>query len=70
MAVRDGRMYRSREHRMIAGVVGGIAEYFDKDPTLLRMLYVLVSILSVAFPGLLVYIVLWIIIPEQPLDRA
>jgi phage shock protein C len=55
---------------MIAGVVGGIAEYFDKDPTLLRVLYVLVSILSAAFPGLLVYIVLWIIIPEQPGDRA
>lgn len=70
MSARKGPMYRSRKHHMIAGVVGGIAEYFDKDPTLLRILYVLASILSVAFPGLLVYILLWIIIPEQPKERA
>lgn len=70
MAAREGRLYRSRKNHMIAGVVGGIAEYFDKDPTLLRVLYVLVSILSAAFPGLLVYILLWIIIPEQPMDGA
>lgn len=50
---------------MIAGVCGGIAEYFDADPTMVRIIYVLVSILSVAFPGILVYIILWIIVPKS-----
>ena len=58
------RLIRSRKERMIAGVCGGLAEYFNMDPTLVRIIYVLVSILSIAFPGILVYIVLWLIIPE------
>lgn len=49
---------------MIAGVCGGLAEYFDMDPSMVRILYVLVSILSAAFPGTLAYIIMWIIIPE------
>ena len=44
-------------------MVGGLAEYFGLDPTLARIIYVLVSIFSVAFPGILVYIILWILIP-------
>lgn len=58
------RLKRSRKNRMIAGVCGGIAEYFDVDPSIVRIVYVLVSILSIAFPGILVYIIMWIIIPE------
>ena len=57
---------RSRRSRMIAGVCGGIAESLSWDPTLVRALYVLVSILSAAFPGILVYIVLWLVMPEAP----
>ena len=49
---------------MIAGVCGGLAEYFDLDPTIMRIIYVVVSIVSVAFPGILVYIILWIVMPE------
>lgn len=49
---------------MIAGVCGGIAEYFDVDPTIVRIVYVLASIFSIAFPGILVYIIMWIIMPE------
>ncbi len=56
---------RSRSDRIIAGVCGGLAKYFDKDPTLVRVLYVLVSVLSAAFPGALVYIILWILVPEE-----
>ncbi len=56
---------RSRHDRMIAGVVGGLADYFGLDPTLARVIYVLVSIFSAAFPGILVYILLWILIPEE-----
>ena len=55
---------RSRRHRMVAGVCGGIAEWLGWDPTLVRVLYVVGSILSVAFPGVLVYIILWIIVPK------
>jgi phage shock protein C len=53
---------------MIAGVCGGIAEYFQIDPTLVRVGYVLVSILSAAFPGLLAYIILMFVMP--PADQA
>lgn len=55
---------RSRRHRMVAGVCGGIAEWLGWDPTLVRVLYVVGSILSVAFPGALVYLILWIIVPK------
>ncbi|HRN62749.1 MAG TPA: PspC domain-containing protein [Luteimonas sp.] len=55
---------RSINDRVIAGVVGGIAHRFGWSPTLLRVLYVLGSILSAAFPGILVYLVLWLLIPE------
>ena len=69
-AGRIGRMNASRplrrsmHNRMIAGVVGGLADYFGLDRTLARIIYVLVSIFSAAFPGILVYIVLWILIPR------
>ena len=48
---------------MIGGVCGGIAEYLGWSPRLIRVLYVLVSVISVAFPGILVYIILWIVMP-------
>lgn len=56
---------RSRSNRMIAGVVAGLATYFDLDPTLARVLYVVASVLSAAFPGVLVYVLLWVIVPES-----
>jgi phage shock protein C len=49
---------------MIAGVVGGLAKYFGIDPTLARVLYVVVSIVSAAFPGIIVYVVLWVLVPQ------
>jgi phage shock protein C len=57
---------RSRSDRIIAGVCGGLAHHFGLDPILVRVLYVLASILSVAFPGIVVYLLLWIVIPEEP----
>lgn len=57
-------LHRSRRHRMIAGVCGGIAEWLGWDPTLTRILYVIVSIASIAFPGMLAYIILWIVMPN------
>lgn len=55
---------RSRQHRMIAGVCGGLAEWLGWDPTVLRIVYVVVSIASAAFPGILAYVILWILMPE------
>ena len=55
---------RSRTNRQVAGVIGGLAEYFHVDPTLLRVIYVVGSIVSAAFPGILVYVLLWLLIPE------
>jgi len=63
---RDGQLLRrSVANRQIAGVCGGLAEYLGLDPTAVRVGYVLLSLLSAAFPGVLVYIVLWIMIPER-----
>ncbi|HJV57837.1 MAG TPA: PspC domain-containing protein [Methylomirabilota bacterium] len=59
-------LLRSRRHKMIAGVCGGIAEWLGWDPTVVRVLYVVVSIVSVAFPGILCYLVLWIVMPKEP----
>jgi phage shock protein C len=59
-------LQRSRKHKMIAGVRGGIADWLGWDPTLVRILYVVVSFVSVAFPGILAYLVLWIIMPKAP----
>ncbi len=56
---------RSSTNRMIAGVCGGLAEWMGWDPTIVRILYVLVSIFSVAFPGILVYLVLWFVMPKE-----
>lgn len=56
---------RSKKNRMIAGVCGGIAKTLGWDPTLVRVTYVLASVLSAAFPGILVYIILWILMPEE-----
>ncbi len=58
------RLTRSTYDRMIAGVCGGLAEYFDVDSTLVRVAFVLLSVLSAAFPGLIVYIILWLVVPE------
>jgi phage shock protein C len=66
MADPSNPLRRSRRNRMIAGVCGGLAEWLGWDPTLVRVLYVVVSILSVAFPGLIVYVVLWLVMPEAP----
>lgn len=54
----------SNRYKMIAGVCGGIAEWLGWDVTLVRVLYVVVSVASVAFPGILVYLILWALMPR------
>lgn len=59
------RLTRSSSDRMLAGVCAGIAEHFGWDPTIVRVGFVLLSVLSAAFPGLLFYIILWLVMPER-----
>ena len=65
MPVKKPGLQRSRDQRIVAGVCGGLAEWLGWSPTLVRVLYVIVSIASVAVPGLLVYLILWILMPER-----
>lgn len=58
------KLTRSRKERMIAGVCGGLAEYLGWDPTLVRIVYVLATIFT-AFAGVIIYLILWIIMPEE-----
>jgi phage shock protein PspC (stress-responsive transcriptional regulator) len=60
----EKRLTRSR-NRIIAGVCGGLADWIGWDPTLVRLLYVIISIASAAFPGTIVYIILWIVMPKE-----
>jgi phage shock protein C len=62
--VPDARRLTRSRNKMIAGVCAGVAEYFGWETTLFRVAFVLVSILSAAFPGILVYILLWIVMPR------
>lgn len=57
------RLTRSRD-RVIAGVCGGLAEWIGWSPDKVRLVYVLVSVLSAAFPGIIAYLVLWLIMPD------
>lgn len=65
MDIGNPPLRRSRDRRIVAGVMGGVAEHFDLNVTLLRILYVIVSIASAAFPGILVYLLLWLLIPAR-----
>jgi phage shock protein C len=61
-------LQRSRTDTMIAGVCGGIAAWLGWDATVVRVLYVVVSVISAAFPGILVYVLLWVVMPKAPAD--
>ena len=56
---------RSHDDRMLAGVIGGIAARFGWNSTVLRIAYVVLSAASAAFPGILVYLILWLLMPEE-----
>lgn len=60
------RLYRSKTENMLTGVCGGIAVYFNIDPTLVRLVWALVSLFSGGVPGVLLYVVCSFIIPEEP----
>lgn len=60
-----GSLRRSQSDKMIAGVMGGLARYFGFSATITRIVYVLLSAVSVAFPGIIVYIILWLLMPPD-----
>lgn len=71
MAKQKMGLYRSQKHHMIAGVMGGVAERFGWNANLLRLIFVCLSIMSAAFPGILVYLVLWLVMPKKhPSDSS
>ncbi len=59
-------LWRSRDDRVIAGVCGGLAGFLGWSSSLVRVLYVVISVCSAAFPGILIYLILWMV---MPLDR-
>lgn len=63
MSMTTQKLTRSSD-KVLAGVCGGLANYFGWDPAMVRILYLLISIFSAAFPGILVYIILWIVMPQ------
>lgn len=60
------RLYRSKENVLVAGVLSGIAEYFEHDPTLWRLGFVVFLILTGLFPGIAIYLIAWVIVPQAP----
>jgi phage shock protein C len=66
MKVYNKRLYKSRENKVISGVMGGLGEYFDTDPVLFRVIYVALTVFTVGFPGIVAYILMAIVIPNKP----
>lgn len=60
------RLYRSREHVLVAGVLAGVAEYFAHDPTLWRLGFIIFLIATGLMPGILIYLAAWILVPQAP----
>lgn len=58
------RLYRSKNERMLGGVCAGLGEHFDIDPTVIRLVWAVITVLSIG-TGVLVYIIAWILIPEE-----
>lgn len=60
------KLYRPRGDRMLGGVCAGLARYANLDPTVMRVIFVLVSLALGGLGGLIAYVVLWLVIPEEP----
>lgn len=62
------KLYKSRQDKMLCGVLGGLAEYLGVDSTIVRIIFAILSLCSAGFPGLVLYIICALIIPEKPFD--
>ena len=65
MSTKTKKLYRSRTERMIGGVCGGLGEYFDIDPTIVRLVFVIFALAG--GPGLIAYLILLVVVPEEPM---
>jgi len=63
------KLYRSRKQRMIAGVCGGLAEYFGIDPTLMRLIFIVAGLFSGGLLAVIAYLIFMIVVPEEPLAQ-
>lgn len=61
------KLYRSKSNKMLAGVCGGLAKYFHIDPTVVRIIFALL-LLPGGLPGFIPYVVLWLVVPEDPIS--
>ena len=61
------KLLRSESDKWIAGLCGGISEYFDIDAALVRIIYLLLTFFSAGFPGIMIYMVLWLVMPKENL---
>lgn len=62
------KLYKSNSDKMLAGVLGGFADYIGVDSTLVRLVYVLIAMFSAGFPGILFYIICALVIPDEPFN--
>lgn len=69
MSQEPKRLYRSRDERMLAGVCGGLGEYLNTDPTVIRIVYLVLILVSLG-AGVLLYLAMWLIVPEEPFESA
>lgn len=64
MADEPKKLYRSTDERWLAGVCGGLADYFNVDPTLVRVIFVVLALIGLG--GVILYLLLWVLIPPEP----
>jgi phage shock protein C len=60
------RLYRSKKERMVAGICGGLGEYFRIDPTIMRLIFIVLWFLTGFIPMLVIYVIMWLLIPQAP----
>lgn len=66
MKTYNKRLYKSDENKIIFGVFGGLGEYFDIDPMVFRVAYILITVFGVFFPGIIAYVLVAMIVPNKP----
>lgn len=64
------RLYKSNTNKVVAGVIGGVGEYFDIDPTLLRLAYILIAIVTAIFPAIVGYFIACLVVPAKPIETS
>ncbi len=64
------KLYKSDTDKVFAGVIGGIGEYFDLDPTILRLAYILLAVMTAVVPAIIGYIIAVLVVPKKPHSHA